>query len=172
MNDVQIDTVLDELAAGRLSEQEAGSMLTGMGVANVTEAIRLHQAAVQLVEQYGTLQSIKRVRLQYEATGIQTAPAAKASTGSVVSLLARRVMQAAAAILLLAGAWGLYSVGSYSNGQMLADMQTAYSLNTSRAGAAQPEDELVAAFRAGNYSATVAAWLLHPAANCFWPAMP
>ncbi len=156
MNDVQIDIVLDELAAGRLSEQEATSMLAGMGIADATDTIRQHRAAVQLVEQYGTLQSIKRVRLQYEATAGKAAPVA--STGRVVSIVARRVMQAAAAILLLAGAWGLYSVGSYSTGQMLADMQTGYSLNTSRAGAAQPEDELVAAFRAGNYAATVAAY--------------
>lgn len=136
-DNLHIEQWLDEWVKGRATENPPGDIQPG----ELEQLQQEHQVAAVAIQRYQVLQQLQQVHRAH----IQ-----KQSGGRVISMK-RAWMRIAAVLILVVGGTLVYQYQSNSPEIIYGEMYSTYYIDKNRGTATNGSDEMVNAFRSGDY---------------------
>ncbi len=157
MNDnLPIENLLDDLLKNNISKTEAVASLEKENVQDADAQIQidLHFAAAKSLQRYSILKQVQLVHNEYIAAKAGPAPD---SNASIPKLKLKKIepikwmLQIAASILLLLGAWFTWQYSNTSSSNLYSEIYQPYNVNTDRGMGDLKIHNMVPAFKDENY---------------------
>jgi tetratricopeptide (TPR) repeat protein len=151
ISNTQIEIALDDFFAGHINRSRLDEIMQFNGITDSEPLVKEHSLAVQIIRQYNLLEQVQRVHEQmlseYQQSHIK-------STGKLISMKTTRRFYmniAAGFFIILSGAVMVLYFNSTGK-DFYQSHYTAYNLSETRSIGAEPETELVKAYKSGDFA--------------------
>lgn len=154
---VIMDDLLDLFDSNEISFEQLKGRMGNVPADELNEQIHIHLAAKRAIRKYGIIQQVASVHREYVRPIAQDepvksiAPVKNINSGKAVKWM----MRIAASVTLLIGLYVAQYFVFYTPEKMYDNSFREYNLNTERGGEAESANEMVSAFREGNYKQVI-----------------
>ncbi len=167
-NNIQIESVLDELLKNKIVKTEAVELLEKENVEDTSAEIDLHYATAKAIQRYAVLKQVQSVHSAYITTSTkeETITPAKEKMPKIIPIKpVKWLMGIAASLFVFAAAWFTYQYSTTNSSKLYSEMYQPYNVNTDRGIGDISTHNMVKEFQAGNYSAVIKTFESLPTSN-------
>lgn len=153
----KMDDLFDLFDSKDISFEQLQHQLGDVNAEELNEQLQLHQAAKRAIRKYGIMQQVAGIHKNY---ALVNSPEASVKTNAPVINMAPRnavkwIMRIAASVTLLFGLYVAQYFAFYSPDKMYNNTFREYYLNTERSAGVATENDMVNAFRKGEYKQVI-----------------
>lgn len=151
-NEIQIDTLLDELFKKNMPAKAVEAELEKSGAENPAEEMALHIAAINAIKRYNVLLQVQQVHQGFVPVATNQAP-----VKSIRPKVVKWVMGIAASLLLILAGRFAFEYSANSSTKLYSAIYEPYNVNTDRTGQNTQETNpaIITAFNSKNYAGVI-----------------
>lgn len=153
----KMDDLFDLFDSKEISYEQLLNQFGNVNAEELNEQLQLHLAAKRAIRKYGIMQQVAGVHKNYATTSSQKTAGNKIAPvkNMVPPNAVKWMMRIAASVTLLIGLYVAQYVAFYSPDKMYNNTFREYYMNTERSAPVATENDMVAAFRKGEYNQVI-----------------